>query len=213
MISVGNGLGVATVALAMVLTPGPNMLYLVSRSVSQGRTAGLVSLGGTVVGFLVYLTVSSLGLAAVFVAVPQLFLTVKAVGACYLLWLAWKVVRPGGISVFDPTRLPSDPKRKLFLMGLTTNLLNPKAALMYASLIPQFIDPAQGRIVLQSLALGSIQIAVSTCVNALLIAVAGAAAVYLARRPAWARAQRYITGTLLGGIAMKVATEARPPVR
>src|ERR1700761_5839840 len=102
MIGSGAALGIVAVALALVLTPGPNMMYLVSRTLTQGRRAGLISLAGVAVGFLVYLTATNLGLAAAFVAVPELYLTVKIAGACYLGWLAFQALRPGGISVFEP---------------------------------------------------------------------------------------------------------------
>src|SRR5215470_10435433 len=106
MVTVGALIGVGLVALGMVLTPGPNMMYLVSRSISQGRRAGLVSLGGVAVGFLAYLTLATAGLSVVFATVPALYLTVKLAGAAYLAWLAWQAVRPGGTSVFQPIEVP-----------------------------------------------------------------------------------------------------------
>ncbi|HEY4349330.1 MAG TPA: LysE family translocator, partial [Gaiellaceae bacterium] len=95
MVSWPSALGMFTVALIMVLTPGPNMIYLVSRSITQGRRAGTISLGGVAVGFLVYLTATNLGLATLFIAVPSIYVTVKLAGACYLGWLAFKALRPG----------------------------------------------------------------------------------------------------------------------
>ena len=115
--------GVFVVALAMVLTPGPNMMYLVSRSITQGRRAGLISLGGVALGFLVYLTATNLGLSALFATVPQIYVAVRLAGACYLGWLAFKALRPGGISVFAPATLTVDSPRRLFTMGFLTNLL------------------------------------------------------------------------------------------
>ena len=102
----GAAAGVALVALGMVLTPGPNMMYLVSRSISQGRRAGMISLGGVAAGFLVYLTLASAGLSVVFATVPALYITVKLAGAAYLAYLAWQAVRPGGTSVFTYQELP-----------------------------------------------------------------------------------------------------------
>ena len=151
MISLSAALGMALVELALVLTPGPNMMYLVSRSISQGRRAGLVSLGGVAVGFVVYLVAAVLGLTAVFTAVPALYTGVKIAGAIYLGWLAWKVLRPGGHSPFETRELPRDSAGRLFTMGFLTNLLNPKIAILYVALLPQFIDPAAGNIALQSL--------------------------------------------------------------
>lgn len=199
--------GMTLTALATVLTPGPNMMYLVSRSIGQGRTAGLISLGGTAVGFLVYLTLANVGLAVVFVAVPWLFMGFKAAGAAYLAYLAWQALRPGGRGLFETTELPQDSGWKLFRMGLLTNLLNPKAAIMYLALIPQFIDPERGHTAAQGFLLGGIQISVSVAVNAAIVVAAGAVAGLILRRPTWAQWQRRITGTLLGAVALMLARE------
>ncbi|GAA2793165.1 LysE family translocator [Saccharopolyspora taberi] len=212
MISTHAMAGIALIALGMVLTPGPNMLYLVSRSITQGRRAGLISLLGVAAGFLVYLAAATAGLVTVFTAVPALYTAIKLAGAGYLLWLAWQAVRPGGTSVFAPPReLPADPPRRLFAMGLVTNLLNPKIAVLYVSLLPQFIEPALGDVAVQSLVLGATQIAVALTVNGLIVLGAGALAALLARHPAWLRVQRYLMGTVLAGIAVHLAADrARP---
>jgi threonine/homoserine/homoserine lactone efflux protein len=135
---VGNEalLGIALVELGLVIVPGPNMIYLISRSIAQGRRAGLISLAGVGIGFLVYLLAASAGLATLFALVPQIYLTLKLAGAAYLLWLAWNALRPGGASVFATQELEPDRPRKLFGMGLLTCLLNPKIAILYISLLP-----------------------------------------------------------------------------
>ncbi|SFB54683.1 Threonine/homoserine/homoserine lactone efflux protein [Amycolatopsis marina] len=211
MISLGSALGVFAVALGMVLTPGPNMMYLVSRSITQGRRAGAISLGGVAMGFLVYMAAANLGLSLVFVAVPQLYLAVKLAGAAYLGWLAWKALRPGGASLFAPQQLDPDSPRRLFVMGLMTNLLNPKIAVLYLSLIPQFIDPTAGNLLLQGFLLGGVQIVVALTVNFAIVLVSGTLAVFLARRPNWLRIQRYLMGTVLGALAIKLATDHSRP--
>lgn len=99
MISLSAAAGIALIELGLALTPGPNMMYLVSRSISQGWRAGMMSLSGTAVGFVVYMVMANLGLAAVFLVVPWLFITLKIAGAVYLLWLAYKTLRPGGKSL------------------------------------------------------------------------------------------------------------------
>ncbi|TCJ94187.1 LysE family translocator [Nocardia alba] len=204
-------LGVAAAALGMVLTPGPNMMYLVSRTVAQGRRAGMISLLGVAAGFGVYLLAAAAGITAVFAVVPGVYLAVKLAGAAYLLWLAWQAIRPGGVSVFAPADLPHDPARRLFTMGLVTNLLNPKIAIMYMALIPQFVDPARGALWLQSLSLGAIQITVALTVNAMIVLGAAGLATFLTARPLWLRTQRYLMGTALGAIAVLLATDkARP---
>ncbi|MQS15097.1 LysE family translocator [Streptomyces kaniharaensis] len=200
-------LGIAAVALGMVLTPGPNMIYLVSRSIAQGRRAGMLSLVGVATGFLVYLGAVTVGVAAVFTVVPVLYTAIKLAGAGYLLWLAWKAVKPGGAAVFAPQQLPPDPPRKLFVMGFLTCLLNPKIAIMYLSLLPQFVNPERGHVAAQSLLLGLTQIAVAVSMNGLIAMSAGSIASFLNRRPAWLRIQRYAMGTVLGGLALHIAAD------
>ncbi|MFD9814536.1 LysE family translocator [Streptomyces sp. NPDC059080] len=205
-------LGVSAVALGVVLTPGPNMIYLVSRRITQGRRAGMISLGGVALGFLVYLIAASLGLSVVFLAVPELYVAVKLAGAAYLAYLAWNALKPGGLAVFAPQEVPRDAPRKLFTMGLMTNLLNPKIAVMYLSLIPQFIDLDEGHVLLQGLALGAVQIVVSVAVNLALVLTAGAIAAFLARRPSWLKLQRYVRGGVLGMLAVTLAADTSGPV-
>ncbi|MFY1576550.1 LysE family translocator [Verrucosispora sp. WMMD703] len=207
MVSTAGIVGIAFVALGMVLTPGPNMVYLVSRSVTQGRRAGLISLLGVAAGFAVYLGAAVAGIATVFVLVPALYTAVKLAGAAYLLWLAWQALRPGGQSPFNPAPLPPDPARRLFTMGLVTNLLNPKIAILYVSLLPQFIDPARGNVAGQSLLLGLTQITVALTVNALIVLTAGGIAGFLSRRPLWLRVQRMLMGTVLAAMAVRIAAD------
>ncbi|RJF89796.1 LysE family translocator [Oleomonas cavernae] len=197
------------VALGMVLTPGPNMVYLVSRSICQGRVAGLISLGGVALGFVFYILCAGLGITALVFAVPYAHDALRLAGACYLLYLAWQTVKPGGRSPFQVRALPQDSPRKLFVMGLVTNLLNPKIAMLYLSLLPQFIDPDRGSIFGQTLALGAVQVAISVSVNTLIALTAGSVAGFLAGRPLWLVVQRWLMGTVLAGLALKMATEAQ----
>ncbi len=162
-----NLLAFAAISLGMVLTPGPNMIYLISRSICQGPLAGLISLGGVALGFVFYMLCAAFGITAFVMAVPYAYDALRLAGAAYLLYLAWQAVRPGGRSAFQVRDLPRDSARRLFAMGFVTNLLNPKIAVMYLSLLPQFVTPGQGSILAQSLALGATQIAVSVTVNGL----------------------------------------------
>ncbi|GIG67229.1 threonine/homoserine/homoserine lactone efflux protein [Phytomonospora endophytica] len=207
MISLHAALGIAAISLGMVLTPGPNMIYLVSRSITQGRRAGLISLGGVAVGFVVYVIATAAGLAAVFALVPAVYTALKIAGAGYLLYLAWQALKPGGKAVFAPKDLPVDSPRKLFTMGLVTNLLNPKIAILYVSLLPQFIDPEGAPVALQSLELGLVQITIAITVNGLIAMGAGSIARFLGKRPLWMRAQRWVMGTVLAALALKLATD------
>jgi threonine/homoserine/homoserine lactone efflux protein len=209
MVSLSAAVGIALVALGLVLTPGPNMIYLVSRSITQGHRAGLISLAGVAAGFAVYLVAAAAGLATVFALVPTVYMGLKLGGAAYLLWLAYKAIRPGGQSVFAPRELPQDPPRRLFAMGMVTNLLNPKVAVLYISLLPQFVDVSRGHVATQSLELGLIQITIALSLNAVIVLSAGSVARFLAGRPVWQRIQRYFMGTVLAGLAVRIATDPR----
>ncbi|MGJ4998525.1 LysE family translocator [Bradyrhizobium sp. HKCCYLS3077] len=202
-------LAFALVSLGMVLTPGPNMIYLISRSITQGHAAGLVSLGGVAVGFLVYMLAAAFGITALLFAVPFAYDALRLAGAAYLLYLAWQAVKPGGRSPFQVKKLAIDSPRRLFLMGLVTNLLNPKIAMLYLALLPQFIDPAAGSVLTQSVVLGAIQIMISVSINAVIAMAAGSIALFLATRPTWALVQRHLMGTVLAGLAVRMALEAR----
>ncbi|MGM4983400.1 MULTISPECIES: LysE family translocator [Rhizobium] len=199
----------ALIALGMVLTPGPNMIYLVSRSISQGPAAGLISLGGVALGFVFYMLSAALGITAFVLAVPFAYDALRLAGAAYLAWLAWNALKPGGRSAFQVRELPKDSKRRLFSMGLVTSLLNPKVAVLYLSLLPQFIDPANGSVFTQSVVFGFVHIAVSLTFNAIFALTAGSVALFFVRRPSFALVQRWLMGTVLAGLAVRMAFEAQ----
>jgi threonine/homoserine/homoserine lactone efflux protein len=209
MPTLSNHFQFALVALAMVLTPGPNMIYLVSRAICQGRAAGLISLGGIALGFMVYLLCAAAGISAIFMSVPLAYDALRIAGAIYLLYLAWQALKPGGRSPFQVRDLPKDSPRRLFGMGLFTSLLNPKIAILYVSLLPQFIQPEHGSVWAQSLVLGLTQITISVCVNALIVFMAGSVALFFASRPSWQVVQRWLMGTVLAGLAVRMAVESR----
>ncbi|NYV78536.1 LysE family translocator [Streptomyces sp. UH6] len=211
MITLSAVAGVALIELGMALTPGPNMVHLASRAIAQGRRAGLVSLGGTAVGFLCYLLAAAAGLSALFAAVPPAFTAVKLAGAAYLAFLAWDMLRPGGRSPFAPARdvVPVSDAR-LFTTGLLTNLLNPKIALLYAALLPQFLDPHAGPAWAQLVQLGGVQIVVGVAVNALVVLGAARISGFLAARPRVMAVQRFTAGGLLGVFALRTALSRTP---
>lgn len=207
MPSTGNLIAFSLFALGLVLTPGPNMMYLVSRSVCQGRDAGLVSLGGVALAFLLYMIFAAVGLTALLLTVPFAYDGIRIGGAMYLAWLCWQALRPGGRSPFQVRDLSPDGPARLFAMGFLTNLLNPKAAVMYLSILPQFIEPRSDRILLQLLVLGISQITISVVVNSLIVIAAGTISHALQTRPSWSLVQRWLMGAVLGGLAIKLAIE------
>lgn len=198
----------AAIALGLVLTPGPNMIYLISRSLCQGRRAGYISLSGVALGFIFYMLCAAMGITALIMAVPLAYDALRIAGALYLLYMAWQAIF-GGRSPFQLRNLPHDSDPKLFIMGLLTNLLNPKTAVIYLSLLPQFIRPEQGQVLMQSLILGFTQIVTSIIVNSMIIFAAGTIATFLAQRPGWQKLQRWIMGTVLAGLAVRMVMEGR----
>src|SRR6516165_5330279 len=202
-------LGFALVSFGLALTPGPNMIYLTSRSITQGAPAGIVSLGGVALGFVFYMLCAAFGITALLLAVPFAYDALRFAGCAYLLWMAWQAIKPNGRSPFQVKELAVDSPRKLFAMGFVTNLLNPKIAMLYLALLPQFIDPLSGSVLAQSVVLGSIQIAISVSVNAMIALAAGSIALFLTGRPGWLLVQRYLMGTVLAGLAVRMAFEAR----
>src|SRR5260370_7664427 len=189
-------LGFALVSFGLVLTPGPNMIYLISRSITQGSAAGIVSLGGVALGFVFYMLCAAFGITALLFAVPYAYDALRLGGALYLLWLARQVLKPNGRSPFQVRELAVDGPRKLFAMGFLTNLLNPKIAMLYLALLPQFIDPADGSVLTQSIVFGTIQIVISVSVNALIALTAPSITAFLAPRPPSLTAHRCLMATL-----------------
>ena len=200
----------AGAAALLAMTPGPNMVYLISRSICQGRRAGFISLLGVMLGFIAHMTAAALGLSALLVTVPLAYAVLKWVGAAYLAYLAWQALRPGARSPFQGRDLPQDAPGKLFAMGLLTNLLNPKVAFFYLSLFPQFIAPEHGAVLVQSLILGSTQIVISFAVLLAVSMSASRIAAWFEGNPGWLAVQRYAMGSVLAGLAARLAVTPKP---
>ncbi len=199
----------AALSLGLAATPGPNMLYLVSRALAQGTGAGMVSLIGCQVGSLVIMLCAAAGLTAALFAVPYAWDVLRLGGAAYLAWLAWQCLRPGGQPIFAPRAMPREPAARLFSVGFATAALNPKVALFYVAVLPPFIDPARGDVFTQGVVLGAVQILVAIIFDGLLVYGAAGVARFLGTRPGWMAAQRWILGAALALIAVKLASEGR----
>src|SRR5258708_12720414 len=134
-------LGFALVSLGMVLTPGPNMIYLISRSITQGHIAGLISLGGVALGLVFYMLCAAFGITALSFAVPYAYDVLRLAGAAYLLWLAWQALKPNGPSPFPVKKLAVHRPRKLFAMRFSPHLLNPKTPTLHLAPLPTALSP------------------------------------------------------------------------
>jgi threonine/homoserine/homoserine lactone efflux protein len=199
----------AALSLGLAVTPGPNMLYLVSRSLAQGIGAGMISLVGCQAGSLFIMLCAAAGITAALLAIPYAWDVLRLGGAAYLLFLAWQCVRPGGQPIFAPRRLPQEPAARLFGVGFATAALNPKVALFYMAVLPPFLDPDRGSLFAQAAILGALQIAVCAAWDAVLVWGAAGTARFLATKPFWMAVQRWVLGAALGLLAVKLATESR----
>jgi threonine/homoserine/homoserine lactone efflux protein len=208
MLPISDLLLFALAAFGLVISPGPNMIYLISRSITQGRKAGLISLAGVICGFLFHIVMVSFSLTAVLFTIPYAYTVLKTAGVLYLLYLAWQAIKPGSKNVFEPrTDLKPDAPGKLFRMGFFTNVLNPKVAVFYLSFFPQFIKPAYGPVFTQSITLGVVQIMVSFTINFIIVLVAARVARWFSANPKWIRVQKWFMASVLTGLAAKMALD------
>ncbi|MDQ1854944.1 LysE family translocator [Chryseobacterium sp. WLY505] len=193
-------------ALILVISPGPNMIYLISKSITQGKKSGFISLAGVVCGFLFHIIMVSFGLTAVLLAVPLAYTVLKTLGTIYLLYLAYQAIKPKSRNIFDVDKNGAhDSPKKLFTIGFLTNVLNPKVAVFYLSFFPQFIKPEYGSILTQSLELGVIQVLISFSINFIIVLTAARVAVFFSNNPVWIKVQKWFMASVLTYLAIKMA--------
>lgn len=195
----------ALAALVLGLTLGPNMAYCLSRTLCQGRLSGLVSLAGVLAAYGVHVTATALGLTALLIASPAAFEAVKLAGAAYLLWMAWLLLRPNAAAGLALRGLKPIRTSSLFCIGFFINLLNPEAVLFYVALLPQFLRPDRGVVLLQSLQLGAVQIAMSGAVMGLLVCGLSRLQPLLVKRQGlWQCLTRYLMGGVFAAVAVRL---------
>lgn len=195
-------------AFGLVITPGPNMIYLISRSITQGKKAGFISLIGVICGFLFHIILVSYGLTAILFAIPFAYLALKTIGIFYLLYLAFQAIKPNSKSIFETQNdLPIDKPLRLFSMGFFTNVLNPKIAIFYVSFFPQFIKTEYGSIFLQSIQLGLTQMTISFSVNLLIVLTAAKSAQWFTKNPVYIKIQKWFMASILTSLALKMALD------
>ena len=197
----------ALACVALAATPGPNQLYLVSRTLAQGRAAGLVSLAGTASGLAFHIAAAALGLSAMLAAVPAAYDALRIVGALYLVFLAWQAWRaPDAAAAAVPGVVP---RGALFRDGALIGILNPKVALFQLAFFPQFVDPAQGSVLWQGAILGATQLAVVAAYDTLVIVAASSLHGFVGARPAWARASRRLLAGVFAALAVRLLLDER----
>jgi threonine/homoserine/homoserine lactone efflux protein len=196
-------------ALALNLTPGADMTYVVARSATQGRAAGIAASLGVSAGSLVHSVLAALGVSALLQHSETAFLVVKYVGAAYLLYLAWKALRTGNQAMAMDRTLARTSLWRVFGEGALTNLLNPKVALFILAFLPQFVDPAHGNPAIQILLLGAIFNLGGTSVNAIVAWSASAAARALGNSAGFGRRLNRISALVFVGLAVRLALTER----
>jgi threonine/homoserine/homoserine lactone efflux protein len=186
-------------ATALIVIPGPAVLYIVAQSVGQGRRAGVVSAMGVATGGVVHVLGAAIGLSGLLLSSATLFSVVKYVGAAYLIYLGVRRLtsRDGGILTAQPE---VRSRRRLYRDGAVVNILNPKTALFFYAFLPQFVDPERGSVALQSLFLGALFVSIALISDSLWGIAAGSAADWLRRRPRVVRAERWLSGGVFLGL-------------
>jgi threonine/homoserine/homoserine lactone efflux protein len=198
-----------TACAVLTATPGPDMLLIASRSISQGRAAGVLTYAGIAAGSYLQAFAAAFGLSQLFLLVPTAYDALRLLGAAYLAWLAWTTLRSPA-AVFAPRAdQPALKLRAIFLQGMLTNLLNPKMALFMLALLPQFLKPEAGSIALQVIVLATILNLVGLVVNGAVILTAGRLGRALAARPHLAAWPQRLMGAVFGALALRLALASR----
>ncbi|PTL81480.1 LysE family translocator [Vitiosangium sp. GDMCC 1.1324] len=190
--------------LALNVTPGPDMLYVVARSVSEGRKAGIVSALGIAAGCLVHTFAIAAGLSGLLMAVPFAFEVVKLTGAAYLLYLGVRALVSRDTALAAPT-VERARLWAIFRQGVVTNVLNPKVALFFLAFLPQFVDPKRGPLAAQFLLLGFIFNVSGTLVNGVVALVSSGAGLWTKRRLGASTVFKRLTGLVFVGLGLRLA--------
>jgi len=191
-------------AFLLNIAPGPDMLYVIGRSIGQGRRAGTVSALGVFVGCLVHIFIAAVGLAALLRSSPLAYSIVRYAGAAYLVYLGVRVLLERSNNLEMP-EVQSAPLGRIFTQGVITNVLNPKVALFFLAFLPQFIQPQRGSVALQIIVLGLIFDVGGTLVNLAVAQAGGRLGDAIKRHSGLARLQKWFTGTVFIGLGMRVA--------
>jgi threonine/homoserine/homoserine lactone efflux protein len=200
-----NGLGMFVfVAFALAITPGPAVLYIVTRSISQGRAAGVVSCLGVALGGMAHVLAATVGLSAALATSALAFSVVKYAGAAYLVWLGVRRLTQAPEPKVAETREQHSLVR-VFREGVIVNVLNPKTALFFLAFLPQFVTPSRGDVPIQCAALGGLFVLIALCTDTTWSLAASGAASWLRRHPAFVASERYVAGSVYLGLGLAAA--------
>ncbi|CAN5582302.1 LysE family translocator [soil metagenome] len=199
-----------TASLALIVTPGPDMVYVVTRGVAQGRRVGLVSAWGACSGLVFHTALAAAGLSALLRSSATAFMAVKYVGAAYLIYLGVKAFLSRESFSVAGGAVPKAGLWKVFFQGVASNVLNPKIALFFLAFLPQFVHPATGSAASQMLALGLTFTLLALVIFNVIAYFSGTLGEVLGKKPAFANALRWFTGSVLVGLGLRLALPNRP---
>ncbi len=191
-------------ALGLLLLPGPAVLYIITRSVAQGRRAGLASVLGIELASLTHAVAAALGLSALLLTSALAFSVVKYLGAAYLIYLGVRTLLSREELQQAPVQVPRSFSQ-LFAQGFLVNLLNPKTALFFYAFLPQFVDPTRGAAVGQILLLGALFVLLASCTDSLYALLGSTVGKFLIRKAYFRQIQRYVTGCVYIVLGFTVA--------
>jgi threonine/homoserine/homoserine lactone efflux protein len=198
----------AVAAVTLLVIPGPAVLYIVTRSVDQGRAAGLASVCGVHVGTLVHVAAAALGLSALLVSSATAYNAVRWVGAAYLVWLGIQRLRARDEELLATAGGPGGDRhslRRVFAQGIVVNVLNPKTALFFFAFLPQFVDPSRGSVPFQVVVFGVAFVVLGLLSDGAYAVLAATGAGWLRRRPGVARTSRLVSGGVLISLGVTTA--------
>ena len=191
-------------ALILLITPGPAVLYIVARSLDQGRLAGFVSVLSIEVGNFVHVLAATLGLSAILVSSALAFSIIKYLGAAYLIYLGVRRLLECEPE-HQPTTIQRQSLKRIFRQGILVAILNPKTALFFFAFLPQFVDSSKGLFTLQLLTLGCLFILMAIITDSLYALLAGTVGQWLKGTRSFLRVERYLIGTVYIGLGLMAA--------
>lgn len=197
----------AIASLALLVIPGPAVLYVINRSIADGRSTALAAVAGLEIGNFMHVIAATVGLSAVIAASATAFSVVKWIGAGYLIYIGIRTLSQKPVSFSQEQKSLS--RRKSFSQGIIVNTFNPKVALFFLSFLPQFIDEKSGSAALQSLILGSMFVAIGLCTDGLYALVASALRSTLLRGKSLPFVQRYVAGSVFIALGLIASTTRR----
>ncbi len=198
-------LAFAAAALALVVIPGPNLIYIITRGIQQGRRAAVMSSLGVQAGMVVHILLAAFGLSALVARSPVLYDVIRYAGAGYLIWIGVALLRKRRVEVDEVATLRPASMRRLFLHGFAINMLNPKVILFVLALLPQFVDPARGSTAGQMLVLGAVFIGVALVSDTTFALASGSLGAWMKGHPDSARHRDRASGIVYLLLGLVVA--------